>query len=102
MDEERSVAAAKNSAGVKGEQKKERRIKLLKARGWAKLGQVASGYATRGLWLGNRKVRSHVVGEEESQLSERETVGEVSGRERWGKRSSDRTRERVHRFKRER
>ena len=41
------------------------------------LGKVASGSATQGLWLGDRKVGSQVVGKDRSQLSGIETVGEV-------------------------
>ena len=38
------------------------------ARGTAKLGQVASGSTTQGLWLENRKMGSQVVYEDRSQL----------------------------------
>ena len=50
---ERFVAAAKNSVGEKGEAEKQ--IRLLRARASAELREVASGSATQGLWLRNRK-----------------------------------------------
>ena len=49
----------------------------LKARGSAELGKVASGSATQGFWLRNRKVGSLVVGGDRSQLPGRRTVGKV-------------------------
>ena len=55
----------------------ERRMRLLKARGSAELGKEASGSATQGLWLGDRKVGSQIVGEDQSRLLGRRTVGEV-------------------------
>ena len=39
-----------------------RGIRLFRAHGLFELGKIASGFATQGLWLGNRKVRSPVVG----------------------------------------
>ena len=41
-------------------------MKLVKACGLAELGQVASGSAMQGFWLGNKKVESQVVGEDRS------------------------------------
>ena len=46
--DERFVAPARNSRG-------EERMRLFRARGLTELGQVASGSAMQGLWLGNRK-----------------------------------------------
>ena len=60
MDEERSEAAARNSAEEKGEQKG--RVRLHRARGSAELRGVASDSATQGLWLRNGKVGSQVIG----------------------------------------
>ena len=51
-------------------------MKLLRVHGLAKLGKVTSGSATQGLWLGDRKVRSQVVGEDQSRLPERGQLGE--------------------------
>ena len=56
------MVAARNSAGKKGGA--ERRMRLLGARGSAESERVASGSATQGLWLGNRKVGSQVVSED--------------------------------------
>ena len=70
------MAAARNSA--EGVEKAERRMRFLRARGLAELGQVASDSATQVLWLENRKVGSQVVGEYQSRLPERGTVGEVT------------------------
>ena len=47
-----------------GEREAERGMRLNRARGSADLGQVASGCATQDLWLGIRKVRSPVLGED--------------------------------------
>ena len=77
-------------------------MRLLRARGSAEHGKVTSGSATLGLWLGDRKVGSHVIGEDRSRLPGRGTVGELR---RKGRRASDRT-EKAHRlrfrFRRER
>ena len=67
-----------------------------RARGSAKLREEASGSAMHGLWLGDRRVRSQVIGEDRSRFYGRITVGEVRREER---RASDRTKERVHRFR---
>ena len=71
-----------------GERGAEREMRLQKACGSAELGQVASGSATQGLWLGNKKARSQVVGENRSRLPRRETVGEVRNGERLGSRTT--------------
>ena len=52
-------------------------MRPLRARGSAKLGKVAYGSATQGLWLRDRKVGSLVSGEDRSRLPGRGTVGEV-------------------------
>ena len=71
MDEQRFVAAARNSGNEK------RKIRRLRTRGPTELGHVASGSATKDLWLGNRNVGSQVIGEDSSQLPGR-TVGRVT------------------------
>ena len=72
---------------------------MTRARGSVKLGKVASGSATQGIWLGNRKVGSQVIGEDRSRLPGRRAIGEVRRRRRWGRRASTRTKERVHKFR---
>ena len=52
-------------------------MRLLRALDSAELRKIASGSATQGLWLGDRKVASQVIGEDQSQLAGRVTVGEV-------------------------
>ena len=52
-------------------------MRLFRACGSARLGQVTSDFAARRLWLGNRKVRSQVVGEDLRQFPGRRTVGQV-------------------------
>ena len=47
------------------------------ARGSAELSEVASGSAGQGLWLGDRKVGSQVIGEDRRRLPGRGTIGEV-------------------------
>ena len=84
-----------------GERRAERRTKLLRARGSAELDKEASGSAKQGLWLGNRKVRSRVVGKDRSPLSGRGTVRKVRRRGRSNRRASDRTKEKIDRFSRE-
>ena len=49
----------------------------LRACSLAELGEVASGSATQGLWLGDRKVGSQVSGEDRGQLPGRRRVEEV-------------------------
>ena len=87
VDEERFEAAARNLAWEKGKAKG--RVRLLRARGSTELGKVASGSAKQGLWLGDRKVKSQVSGEDQSRLPGRGTAGEVKIGER--KRARDRT-----------
>ena len=81
-------------------------MKLLRARGSAELGKIASGCSTQGLLLGNTKVGSQVIGEDQSRLPERETVGEVRRGRRRGRRASHKTKEKINRcrvdFKQER
>ena len=69
----------------------ERRMRLLTARGSVGLGRVASGSATLGLLLGNRKVGSQVVGEDRCRLPGRGTVGV----KRPGRGASHKTPERI-------
>ena len=40
------------------------------------LGQVVSGSAAQGFWLGDRKVGFQVVGEDRNRLTKKGTVGE--------------------------
>ena len=61
----------------KGEGGAEKRMRLFGARGSAELGQVVSCSATQSLSLGNRKVGSQVVGEDQSRLHGSGTVGEI-------------------------
>ena len=81
------------------ERKAKGRVRLLCARGSAELREVASGSATQGLWLGNRKVRSQVSGVDRSQFPGRRTVRKVRRGVRRGRRASDRAKERVQRFR---
>ena len=46
----------------KGKGEAEGRVRLLRARGSAELEKIASGSAMQGLWLGDRKVRSQIIG----------------------------------------
>ena len=73
-----------------GEGRAKGRVRLLRTRGSADLGKVASSSAMQGLWLGERKVGSQVIDEDRGRLYGRRTVGEVR---RGGRRSSDRTKE---------
>ena len=93
VNEKRFVAAEKFSGRAK------RGMRLFMAHGSAKLGQVALDFAMQGLWLGHKKVKSHVVSEDQSPLLGRRAVGEVK-RGRRGSTASDRTMERIHRFRR--
>ena len=45
------------------EKKEQKKMIFYRALGSAKLRQVASGSATQGLWLGNKKVESKVISE---------------------------------------
>ena len=83
MDKLRFEATARNSAG----EKSKRTSETLQARGSPQLGKVASGSARQGLWLGDRKVGSQVIGKDRSQLPGR-----------GGRRASDRTKKRLPRF----
>ena len=57
----------------RGQRRAEGRVRLLRARGSAKLRNVASGSATQGLWLRNGKVESQVSGIDQSRLPGRRT-----------------------------
>ena len=61
-EEERLEAAARNLAGKKVEQKD--KMRLLRARGSTEFGKVASDSAKQSLWLGDRRVGSHVIAED--------------------------------------
>ena len=74
-------------------------MRLLRARGSAELSEVASGSATQSLWLGDRKVGSQVIAEDQNRFPGRETVGEVTRGGRRGRRAGDITKERVHNFR---
>ena len=74
-------------------------MRLLRARDSADFRKVVSCSATQGLWLKYRKVESQAIGEDRSRLLGRGTVGEVSRTGRCGRRASDRTKDRVHRFR---
>ena len=74
----------------------EKGMKLFRESGSVELGQVSSCSAMQGLGLGNRKVRSPVVGEDRSRLPGRRTDGEVR---RGGKRAGEKAVERIHRFR---
>ena len=93
-DEERLKAAARNSGGEEG--RAEGQVRLLNARGSAELREVASGPATYGLWLSDRKVGSQIISKNRSRLPGRGTIKEVRGGRR---RASDRTKERGYRFR---
>ena len=83
-----------------GERKAEGRVRLLRARGSAELIEVAPGSGTQGLWMRNGKVRSRIIDVDRSRFPGRGTVGEVRRGGRGGrKRTSDRTKERGHRFR---
>ena len=86
----------------RGEGRAKGRVRFLQTSGSAELRKVASGSATQGLWLGNGKVGSQVIGENQSRLPKRGAVGEVRRGGRCGRRPSDRTKKRIHRFGRER
>ena len=55
----------------------EKRISPLRPRGSVELRKVASGFATQGFWLKNRKVGSQEVGNNRSRLPGRKTIREV-------------------------
>ena len=70
-------------------------MRLFRARGSVELGKVASGSATQGLWLRDRKVESQVIGEDRGRFPGRRTVGEVR---REGRRASKRAKKKIYRF----
>ena len=74
VDEKRFVAAARNSMEKKRE---ERGVIFLKICGLAGFEQVFSGSTTQGLCLGDRKVRSQVLGVDQSRLHRKRAVGKV-------------------------
>ena len=86
-------ASGSGRGEVRGSCKKFSRGKV--ARGSSELGKVASDSATQGLWLGNRKMGSQVIGEDQNRLPGRGTVGEI----RRGRRASDRAKNTVYRFR---
>ena len=55
-------------------------MRLLRAHGLVELGKIASGYATQGLWLGDKTVGFQVIGEDQSQFPGRGALGEVRRR----------------------
>ena len=65
-------------------------MRLFRARGLVEHGQVASGSTTQGLWPGDSKVGSQIIGKDQSRLPRRGTVEEIR---RGGRRASDRTKE---------
>ena len=75
------------------------RVRLHKACGLTELREVASGSATQGLWLRNRKVGSQVSGINQSRFPGRKAVGEVKRGGRRGRRASDLAKPRVHIFR---
>ena len=52
-------------------------MKLFTTRDSVELEKIASGFATQGLWLEDRRVGSQVVGEDRRRLSASRTVGKV-------------------------
>ena len=81
------------------ERKAKGRVRLLRARGSAELTEVASGFATQGLWLRNGKVRFQVSGIDRSRFPGRRTVRKVRIGEIRGGRAIDRAKERVNKFR---
>ena len=72
-------------------------MKLLRARGSAELGKVASGSATQVLWLRDRKVRFQVISEDRSRFPGRGTVGKLREEENEEEEpSTERRREYTH------
>ena len=65
----------KKFSGEEGGEK--RRVRLLRACGSAEHREVASGSGMQGLWLGDRKVGSQVIGKDRSRLLGRGTVGKL-------------------------
>ena len=63
MPEQGEIEGSRNKFSV-GEGRAKGRVRFLRARGSAELRKVASGSATQGLWQGDRKVGSQVIGED--------------------------------------
>ena len=82
-----------------GESRAKGRVRFLGARGSAELRKVASASATQDLWLRYRKVGSQVTGVDQSRFPERRTVRDIRRGPRGGRRTSDRTKKRVCRFR---
>ena len=82
-----------------GERRAKGRVRFLRARGSVELREVASGFATQSLWLKNGKVRSQVSGIDRNRFPGRRTVGKVRRGGRRGRRASDKSKERVYRFR---
>ena len=72
-------SSRKKFSGREGRAKE--RMRLFRACSLAELGKVACGSAMQDFWLGDRKVESHVIGNDRDRLSERGTVGEVRSEE---------------------
>ena len=74
VDEERSVAAAKNLA----ERRESRKRNETPQGAWpVEVGQVTSGSATQGVELGKRKVRSSMVSVNRGRLPRKRTARKV-------------------------
>ena len=58
-----------------------KQVKLLRARGSAELGKVASGSATQGFWLQDRKVGSQVIGKNQIRFPGEEQFGKLGEEE---------------------
>ena len=69
-------------------------MRLLGPFGSAEPGKVISGSATQDLWLGNGKVGSQVIGEDQSRLPGRKIAGKLEEEEK-----SATKWKRVHRFR---
>ena len=70
-------------------------MRLHRACGSVEFGKVASGSAMLGFWLGDRKVGSQAINEDQSRLLGSGTVGEVR---RGGTGASNRVKKRICRF----
>ena len=81
------------------ETRAKRRVRLHRARGLTELREAASGFATQGLWLRNRKVGSQVSNIDQSRFSWKRAVGEVRREGKQGRNANDRAKQRVHRFR---
>ena len=87
-------SSRKNFSGR--ERKAKGRVRLPRARGSADLRKVASGSATLGLWLRDRKVESQVSGIDRSRFFGRRTVIKIRREGRRGMRASVRAKKKVH------